>query len=75
MNQQEFWSAVIALALPPLLYLLRTVIDEAAREDAPSYRWGGKQRRADVPVHPCCSHEFLLVVVCLADLAILKTLL
>lgn len=76
LSAQEFWTAVIAICLPILIYLLRDCAEEYLREDIgrTQWKWGDKARR--------CSggavwfpHEVGLIVTCLADLAILKALL
>jgi hypothetical protein len=73
LSGQELWSAIIALLLVPLVYLVRTIVDEAAREDAPSWRWGERRRRASA--EPTWGrHEFCVIGTALAVLAALEVL-
>lgn len=66
----EFWSAVIALLFVPLAYLLRTIVDEEAQQDARPWKWGERRRR---PPHEATwgRHEYLLA---LTGLTVLATL-
>jgi hypothetical protein len=70
----EFWSAVIALLIVPLAYLLRTLVDEEAQEDARPWRWGDRRRS---PPHEATwgRHEYLLALMGLTVVATLKVVL
>lgn len=76
LSRQELWISVIAISIPALLYLIRDVIEEFREEDIATQPWksGDKQRVARKPPAPWAEHHFLLIFVCLADLAILKAL-
>ena len=64
---------LIALLLVPLIYLLRTIVDEARREDAPPWRWGDRQRYAS-PETTWGRHEFCVIGTAIAVLAALGVL-
>lgn len=76
LSNQEFWAAVIAISIPPLIYLIRDCIDEASREEVynKAWRWGDKERRSN-NVEVWFPHEIGLIIACLVDIAILRALL
>jgi hypothetical protein len=73
LSGQELWSAVIAFLLVPLIYLLRTIVDEAQREDAPPWRWGDRQRRTS-PEPTWGRHEFCVIGTAIAVMAAIGVL-
>ena len=76
LSQTEFWTGVIAFCFPALLYLLRDVAEEFAREDQlqKAWQWGDKERRT-TQTEVWFPHEIGLIIACLVDIAVIRALL
>jgi hypothetical protein len=62
LSAQEFWGSVLFMDSVALIYMLRRLIDDAAREGNGAFRWGDKQRHAIQEVSWWASHEFCLAI-------------